>query len=190
MNRATAWLIRLLLAAFAIALMGADDSSCSTETTDEPDKEADSGSESGGKQQKQKVAKVGDSITVKGSDTSMKVTVVKVIDPVPAGEFDSPDAGKRYVGIQIRLRNVGDGPYDDSPSNGAELLMGNDTQAGFALITEGDCSSDFGSSAKIGPGNTQVGCLPFEAKNGLRPKTFQFTLDSGFGPQAGEWRLH
>jgi hypothetical protein len=190
MKGSTAWLIRIALVAVAVALMGADDSSCSTETTNEPDAESDSGSDSGGGgRDDQKVANIGDSITLKGTDTSMKVTVLKVIDPVQAGQFDAAAAGNRYVGIQLRLRNTGDGPYDDSPSNGAELLMRNDTQAESALVSEGQCSSDFGSSAKIGPGSTQVGCIPFEAKNGLRPKTFQFTLDSGFGPEGGEWSL-
>jgi hypothetical protein len=175
-------------AAFAAATMGAE--SCSTETTNEADIESDAQAEGESNPPKAKrPAGIGDSITVEGTDTKMKVTVVKVIDPVTAGEYQEPDAGNRYVGVQVKLRNVGDVGYDDSPSNGAELLLSNDTQAEGTLLVDGDCSSDFGSSAKIAPGSVQQGCIPFEVKGNLRPKTFQFTLDSGFGPEGGEWNF-
>lgn len=171
---------------FALPIIGADD--CSTETVDEPDSPS-SGKSDAKKAAKKNVAKVGDPITLEGADTKMRVTVLKVIDPVAGGQFDEASAGKRFIGVQVKLQNVGDTTYSDSPSNGAELLMANDTQAEGAFMSEGDCSSDFGSSAKVSPGSVQQGCLPFEAKQGLAPKTFQFGLDSGFGPQSGEWRL-
>ena len=184
---------RIALAVAAVTLtlplMGQDDTGCSTESVDEPDQEP---AEDSGKKKKAKanVAKVGDAITLKGTDTKMRVTVLKVIDPVPPpSEFEQPEAGNRFVGVQVRLQNVGDTTYSDSPSNGAELLLSDDSQAEGALIAQGSCSADFGSSAKVSPGSKQQGCIPFQAKQGLRPKTFQFGLDSGFGPQSGEWRL-
>jgi Domain of unknown function (DUF4352) len=176
----------LLLACAAMAT-----GSCSTTETKTKPEKRQSAAGSGEGQAKRNVARVGDTLTLEGQEDGekMEVTVVKVIDPVPAGEFDEPESGNRFLGVQIRLRNVGDATYDDSPANGAELIMSNDTQAKEGLVSSGDCDSDFGSSAKIAPGATQVGCLPFEAKQATKPKTFQFTLASGFGPQAGEWRL-
>jgi hypothetical protein len=38
-------------------------------------------------------------------------------------------------------------------------------------------------------GARRQGCIPFEVPEGRKAKQFQFTLDSGFGPQAGEWSL-
>lgn len=182
---------RIPLAAAAVAmtlpLMGQDDTGCSTETVDEPDEQP--ADDAGKKKAKANVAKIGDPITLEGTDTKMRVTVLKIIDPVAGGQFDEPTAGNRFVGVQVKLQNVGDTTYSDAPSNGAELIMSDDTQAEGGLLGEGQCSSDFGSSAKVSPGSVQQGCIPFQAKQGLRPKTFQFGLDSGFGPQSGEWRL-
>lgn len=134
-------------------------------------------------------ARLGDPLILKGTDTTMEVTVLKVIDPVAGGQFDTPSKGHRFVGVQVRLHNVGGKTYDDSPSNGAHLIVTGDQQADSATISGGDCSLTFGSSATISPGSKQQGCLPFEVKRGTRPKTFQFQLDSGFGPQTGEWSL-
>jgi hypothetical protein len=105
------------------------------------------------------------------------------------GEFDSPDGHNRYVGVKVALKNVGSTQYDDSPSNGAVLIYGSDEQADTTLLTGGPCSGSFASSAKIAPGARRQGCIPFEVSGHKKVKTFQFTLDSGFGPQAGEWSL-
>lgn len=181
------WVTWPVVATCAFTFMGQDDSGCTTETKNEPDKPSSEGTQKGKKHK----ARIGDAITLTGQEEGerVKVKVIKVIDAVPTGEFDEPESGNRFIGVKIRLRNVGSATYDDSPSNGAELILRNDTQAEEGLVSSGPCSSDFGSQAKISPGSTQVGCLPFEAKKGVKPRTFQFTLASGFGPQSGEWRL-
>jgi hypothetical protein len=139
---------------------------------------------------KANVAGVGDSLTLEGSDgLKMQVTLLDVIDPVAVGEFDAPEGNKRIVGVRIAMRNVSQTQYDDSPSNGSVLIYGADEQADSTIVAEGECSGGFAVSAKIAPGARRQGCVPFEVPNGGRPKVFQFTLESGFGPQAGEWSL-
>lgn len=132
-------------------------------------------------------ARVGDSLTLDGTDVRMRVTVLDVIDPVSGGNFDEPNG--RFVGVRLRLTNVGDQSYSDSPSNGATLVTRGDEQADPTLLTDGDCSSSFSSMAKIAPGSSRVGCIAFDVPSGVGPKTFQFTLNSGFGDQTGEWRV-
>jgi Domain of unknown function (DUF4352) len=137
-----------------------------------------------------KPAGVGDSITLNGEEgLRMKVTLVRVIDPVPVGEFDEPQAGNRFVGVVIRLENVSSVAYDDSPSNGATLIHGADEQADATIVTGGVCASGFASQAKIAPAGRRQGCIPFELPSASKLKTFQFTLLSGFGPDTGEWSL-
>jgi hypothetical protein len=136
------------------------------------------------------VAGIGDSLTLEGSDgLKVQVTLLDVIDPVAVGEFETPEGDKRIVGIRIAMKNVSETQYDDSPSNGSVLIYGSDEQADATILAEGECSSGFASSAKIAPGARRQGCIPFEVPKGNKPKTFQFTLESGFGPQAGEWSL-
>lgn len=183
---------RTVITTLAVVLAGSTlgASSCGTETTSKPDQPGGSGGGSGGGgETSTPQARLGDSITLKGTDTKMKVTVIRVIDPVAASEFDKPSSGHRFVGVQVKLKNVGDKTYSDAPSNGAKLIATGDEQADPALLTSGDCSSGFGSDATISAGSQEQGCIPFEVKNGKRPKRFQFGLDSGFGPQTGEWSL-
>jgi hypothetical protein len=183
--------MRVVLPVLALVTMG--QVSCSTEETKtEPDEQADQGPSGGGEreQSRPKTAGIGDSLTLEGgSGEKMQVTLMEVRDPAPAGEFDQPQSGQRYVGVQIALKNVGEAQYDDSPSNGAVLLTAQDEQATSTILSGGPCGSQFASSAKIAPGGRQQGCIPFEAPAGAGLAKFQFTLSSGFGPEAGEWNL-
>jgi uncharacterized protein DUF4352 len=135
-------------------------------------------------------AKVGDTLTLKGNGgESMAVTVDQVMDPLQVGQYDQPDSGRRFVGIQITLKNVGSAAYSDSPSNGSTLLSNTNEQAKGQIVSGGPCGNDFASSANIAPGDTQKGCIPFEMPVGQTPATFQFTLNSGFADQTGQWSL-
>ncbi len=176
-----AWTLCGALALVA-ALTGQQD--CSTTTTDQADRESDSG----GKEKKPR-SRIGDSITLKGTDTKVKVKLVKVDRDVAAGEFDEPQKGRKFIGVYVRLTNVGKKTYDDSPSNGAHVITNKDEQAESSMISSGDCGSSFSSDATISPGSSQQGCIPFEIKKKAKPKVFQFGLDSGFGPETGEWSL-
>lgn len=179
------------VALFAAIAMGAD--SCSTETKSTPD--APSSGRSSSTSRKASTAPatagLGDAITLDGQADGSKIMVrlTRIIDPVPAGEFDQPAAGNRFIGVRVRLTNQGSTTYDDSPSNGAALIVSGDEQADQALVAEGPCGGEFSSAAKISPGTSQAGCIPFEAPRGKRPIRFQFALDSGFGPSTGEWTL-
>ena len=135
-------------------------------------------------------AVVGDTLRLRGSDgEAMNVTVDGVLDPLTVGVDDQADPGQRYIGVQITLRNVGSVAYSDSPSNGATLLSNENEQATGEIVSGGPCGNDFQSSANIAPGDEQQGCLPFELPRGETPSSFQFTLDSGFADQTGQWSL-
>jgi Domain of unknown function (DUF4352) len=169
----------------AIALAGCGTTSISTTPTPKSaavPKEA---------QTTQTQAKVGDSITLSGTDLSekMSVTVLAVADPLVVGDYDTADAGTHFVGVEIKLTNVGTAAYSDSPSNGAVLLDNTQQQAQTAMVTGGPAGNDFQSEASITPGGSQVGWLPFQVTNGRTPAMFQFTLDSGMADQTGQWSL-
>lgn len=135
------------------------------------------------------LARVGDSITLHGSDDSLEVRVEleKVLDPAPTEQYFGPSKGKRLVALRIRLTNTGSAIYDDSPSNGATLIDRQDQAYTTALLPTPACP-DIGSP-KIRPGDRRVGCITFEVPKGIKLRTFQFTLESGFGPETGEWDL-
>jgi hypothetical protein len=133
-------------------------------------------------------AGVGDAITLAGQDSGseMRVKVLQVIYPAtPSDQYDSPSTGHVYGAVRIRLTNVGTVAYNDSPSNGAAIIDSKDQQY----------DSTYGGlepalhSLIIGAGDSRVGFISFEVPEGTKLRTFQFTLDSGFGPETGEWNL-
>lgn len=167
-------LILAVLGVTAVLIMGADDSCGTTETKSDSDSSG-------------QTAKIGDPITLDGYDVTMKVTPVKVLDPAPAGAYDTPGKGKRFVGVDMILQNTGDKPYNDSPSNGAVVVDTNARQWNSTILTGGICG-EF-NSVTIAPGSKRRGCIPFEVPKNVKLSEFEFTLDSGFGPDAGIWKI-
>jgi hypothetical protein len=53
----------------------------------------------------------------------MQVTLMKVVDPARSGNSSfKPGKGKRFVGVQLELANVGKRVFNDTPSNGAVVV--------------------------------------------------------------------
>jgi hypothetical protein len=136
-------------------------------------------------------ARVGDTLDLAGTDNGerMAVTLVKVVDPAKAAnEFSSPSPGTRFVAVQLRLKNTGTGPYNDSPSNGARLIDGEGQQY-QASVEDTSAGPGLGGSVTLIPGDTALGFITFELPAGVTPAKFQFALDSGFSDNVGQWLL-
>ena len=74
---------------------------------------------------------------------------------------------------------------------GAVHVRGLDTRDhGYTeTLSETTSCQSIGSSVKIAPGSKRAGCLTFEMPKSAKPEEFQFTLDSGFADETGEWQL-
>jgi hypothetical protein len=129
---------------------------------------------------------LGQSVVLAGQDSGekIKLTVVALKDPArPANHYITAGKGKRYVGVEVRLTNVGTVVYKDSPSNGATLVgtSGHEYNAEF-----GDIGGEFAGNTIDQVGDDRVGVLPFTVPKTDKPHELQFTLDSGFGPDTGQ----
>ncbi|MEO3782431.1 DUF4352 domain-containing protein [Actinocorallia sp. B10E7] len=172
-----------LTAVLALALTGC----AAPEVTNTPD---GADKEQGQKQDAAKAAKVGDKITLAGSDEELKiaVTVLKVVNTKSTDEFTTPEKGNRFVAVRLALKNVGSQAYDDSPSNGAKLIDADDQQYDAALVT-GVAAGPLLDTVKLAPGKGRQGVIVFSVPKKTKLAGFQFALDSGFAPQTGEWTL-
>lgn len=137
-----------------------------------------------------KVAQVGDTIALTGTEDGSKldVTVVKVADPAkPADEFFAPETGNRWIGVQFQLVNTGTVAYGDSPSNGAQIAdaQGQQFTSTFADISAGPSMT----SVNLKPGAKALGWIVFELPKASKADIVQFGMDSGFAEQTGEWKL-
>jgi hypothetical protein len=136
------------------------------------------------------LASVGDTITLHGYEDGeqIAVTVTRLYDPAGAEQYFGPRRGRKYVAVDLVLKNAGTKAYSDSPGNGATLLDSRDHGYTETLSETTSCQS-IGSSVKIASGSKRAGCLTFEIPKTAKPTVFQFTLDSGFADETGEWQL-
>ena len=133
--------------------------------------------------------RVGDAVTVRTSDTTLQLKVTSVLDPLPVSEYDEADSGNRFVGIGLSVRNAGTAPYSDALDNGSTLILSGATQGSTTIVSGGPCGNGFGSDVKIAPGDHRNGCIAFEVPARKRLRSFQFTGDSGFADETGQWEL-
>jgi Domain of unknown function (DUF4352) len=134
-------------------------------------------------------AKVGSAITLagNGSGERMAVTVTKVYRHAqPASSFGDPDTGDRLVAVQFRLTDTGSAAYSDSPSNGAAVVDASGQSYQSTFNNAANCPS-FPGTENIAAGASGLGCIVFEVPQAAVITEVQFTLDSGMGPQTGQW---
>jgi hypothetical protein len=91
--------------------------------------------------------------------------------------------------VELRLRNIGDGIYSESPLSDSKLLVAGGAQAHGVNLLGGPCGGRFPLHLTLRPEARASGCVPFELGGSERPDRFQFALDSGFGTEVGTWRL-
>jgi hypothetical protein len=136
-------------------------------------------------------ATIGNAIELRGqeNDSKVRVTMVQIVDPAkPKDQFTRAGEGGRFVAVQVRLENIGEAVYSDSPDNSLKIIdaAGQQFSTTFGEVTAGP---GFGGSATISPGDNRMGFLTVEMPNASKPTKVQFTLNSGFGPQTGEWSV-
>jgi len=134
-------------------------------------------------------ARIGSTITLAGNSSGeqMAVTVTKVYGYAqPATEFDDPDSGDRLYAVQFRLADTGSIAYSDSPSNGAAAVDAAGQSYQSTLDNAAECES-FPGTENIAAGSSGLGCIVFEVPQASVITAVQFTLDSGMGPQTGQW---
>ena len=141
-----------------------------------------------GKEGPTKVA-LGEEATLTGLKGDMKVRVTKVVDPLPNPATERPKAGRRFVGVQVTLTNVGKEPYRDAPLNGSMLVTDLPKAANPTILIGGRCTSKLGTKLRMPAGTEKRLCLPFQVKKKAKISAFRFRLNSGFGPETGEWAV-
>ena len=136
-----------------------------------------------------KKAALGDELTLKGLRGDMKVRVTGIVDPLPDPETERPKAGRRFVGVRVSLTNAGDQPYRDAPLNGSMLVTDLPKAANPTILIGGNCPSKLGTRLRMPAGSSKRLCLPFQVKKKAKISAFRFRLNSGFGPETGEWAV-
>lgn len=135
-------------------------------------------------------ARIGSAITLAGmySGEQISVTVTKVIPAASPGDQGSaPRTGDRLYAVQFRLDDTGSTVYSDIPGDGATVVdsAGQSYQASPSTAAAG--CLEFPPTEVIGAGDAGLGCVVFAVPAAAKIVAVQFALDSGAGPQTGQW---
>ncbi|MEW1908951.1 DUF4352 domain-containing protein [Kitasatospora sp. NPDC085895] len=179
-------------AALLAALLSAAATGCSSHSVVTAPASTPTSGTSSGPAGSPQPAQVGDTLELAGNEQGarMAVTVTAVADPATAAHsFDTPEAGRRLVAVQFRLHNTGSTTYSDSPSNGATVVDEQGQGFNAVLGTDVTAGPAFPAGVVVAPGDTALGYISFEIPAGSRLAKAQFTLNSGFANQTGQWVL-
>ena len=91
--------------------------------------------------------------------------------------------------MRVSLTNAGDQPYRDAPLNGSMLVTDLPKAANPTILIGGNCPSKHGTRLRMPAGSSKRLCLPFQVKKKAKISAFRFRLNSGFGPETGEWAV-
>ncbi len=116
------------------------------------------------------------------------VTLLQVVDPATASNaYQTPEAGKRLVGIELQIQNAGQKTVDQNANNNLAII-GSDNQtynAVFAPIAEG---TNFDSGAyTLSPSKSATGWVTIALPLGVNVAEVQFKPNSGFYGGMAEW---
>jgi hypothetical protein len=130
---------------------------------------------------------IGDTITLTGTNIGVRLrtTVTGLVDPAEASR--QPPAGKRYVGVALRLRSTGIAIHD-SPIENA-LLRYPGGAARPAPGVKAACSHGFEATVRIDDQAPARGCLLFALPEDAEPREFVLALETVPAEAGGRWSL-
>ncbi|HEY2004678.1 MAG TPA: DUF4352 domain-containing protein [Candidatus Saccharimonadia bacterium] len=134
-------------------------------------------------------AHVGAGVDV-GGKQGLNVTLVQVIDPATSdNQYSSADAGKRYVGLSVKIVNNGTASYTDDANNNLTLI-GSDNQSYTSDVAGiNGCTNFSNGQYTLAAGDSATGCVNYQLPNGVKPVKAQFTSNSGFSGSTGQWLI-
>lgn len=113
-----------------------------------------------------------------------------IVDPARGSdEFNTADAGKRLVGVQLRIHDTNSGAYSDDPDNDTVLIDAQGQQYTPDLGTTISAGPSLNSGLNLASGDATLGFEVFEMPSTAKPAKVQYQLDSGMSDISGEWTL-
>ncbi|MCF3120366.1 DUF4352 domain-containing protein [Streptomyces arenae] len=136
-------------------------------------------------------AQVGDTVSLQGLKRGSRIdaTVEDFVDRAKsANAVLEPATGKKWVAARLKLVNKGAKVYEDAPSNGAQVAdkTGQRFPATLGEITAGPAMA---TPVRIPPGEAARGWLTFEVPQDSAVTSVQWTPDSGFAADTGQWQV-
>ncbi len=116
------------------------------------------------------------------------VTLVAVIDPAQgADQYTTPDPGKRFVGIELKIRNRSSGTDTNDANNNTTLVGSNDQDYTPDFFSLAECTNFDNGQYTLAQGQSVTGCVTFEVPTGVRITRIRYNPNSGFSTNNVSW---
>ena len=114
------------------------------------------------------------------------VTVTGIVDPASgADQYTTPDPGKKFVAVEISIKNVGTTSGQPSPDNDVTVLDNTNASYSVDFNSVSECQSF--NTVSLTPGSTVTGCEVFQIPTANTIAKVQYTPSAGFSNTTGQW---
>lgn len=115
---------------------------------------------------------------------------VALIDPAQTGnQFLNPDAGKRFVAVEIQITGQSSGT-DTGDANTNVSVVGSNNQvytASFFPVSE--CTDFSSGQFTLNKGESETGCVTLQLPTGVGVSHVKYNPNVGFSTNNAEWTL-
>lgn len=127
---------------------------------------------------------------VASGSTGLAVTLVKIFDPAHStSSYITPDAGKRFVAVDLKITNNGTSSYNDDANNNLTLIGSDNQSYTSSLYDVSDCTNFSHGEYTLAAGESATGCVTYQLPNGITAAKIQFQTNSGMSGDTGEWTV-
>jgi hypothetical protein len=124
-----------------------------------------------------------------GNDVSYHVTAKQVLDPATGSdEFNTPAAGKRFVGIQLTILGAAGYSHDDANNDAA--IMGSNGQTYTSDFSTLSAGTNFNAgNFSVSAGQRTTGWVTFQLPKGVSVASVQWQADVFNGNPPATWAI-
>ena len=118
------------------------------------------------------------------------VKLIAVQDPAPPGDsFTTPDAGNRFVGVQIQITSDSKGTDSDDANNNTSLIGSNSQVYSADVDSIAGCTNFDNGTYTLTQGASEVGCVTFQVPTAVTVAKVVYNPNSGFSTNNGFWTV-
>ena len=134
---------------------------------------------------------IGSTLRVLNQDKQYEsVKLVAVMDPAQPGDaFTTPDAGKRFVGIELQITNQSKGTDTDDANNNTSLVGSNEQVYSSDVSSIAGCTNFDNGTYTLSEGATEIGCVTFQLPDGIKIANVGYNPNSGFSTNNAVWTV-
>lgn len=123
------------------------------------------------------------------SPAKLDVTVERVIEPASgASSYSKPASGKAFVGVKLRVKNIGTKSYENNANNETTIILSNGNASVADYNPIAGCGNFDNGQITLAGGASKTGCVTFQVGGGQTVVAVRYG-STVFPGTTAEWRV-